>query len=524
MKKNYNPFKLLYRKFGLKKIIITLVSIICILLPSILAIFLHIDSNKMIEKNASDSLTVILYDKNGDELYRDQGKSENYSEDSLVGIFNVMKKNLVQTSKIPVGIDTSTPILAKMISNNSEESYTYYFSFAEGGSFCEYNGNTYKVQTSDSERFLASPFAEPLYASAIPPALNTADGDVVTPVYTSWKYKNLDNLFITATNIPTTSDVVTYHVTAGISIDFDKAPDKCVVKIFDDDTPIFSGNLNSASKLTLDSNTPLSVKIDAEWYKSEDCDSYGAISYNFYIIIHSRAEFSISADSIQKNGFTVLKATNITDISKLSFSSEQIQTVPKFNLIGETAYAVIPCISSDKEIAFTVSYGVSTKTFSVFTDKTSAIENSLIANSANALGFSPSSISANFECPIFFFGTRISPADNGFVLKSFFGENEYAYKNTYEFLSGSGASVNAICGGKVSKIGESSLLGNYAVIDVGLGLSLIYSNLSSLDVSEGDFMAAGGIVGKTGYVSNSTEGFSLILIFDGTILDPNVLF
>ena len=165
MKKTYNPFKLLYKKFGLKKIIITLVSIICILFPSILAIFLHIDSNKMLEKNASDSLTVILYDQNGDELYRDQGKSENYSEDSLVGIFNVMKKNLIQTSKIPVGIDTSTPLLVKMISNNSEESYTYYFSFAEGGSFCECNGNSYKVQASDSERFLASPFAEPLYIS-----------------------------------------------------------------------------------------------------------------------------------------------------------------------------------------------------------------------------------------------------------------------------------------------------------------------------------------------------------------------
>ena len=78
MKKTYNPFKLLYRKFGLKKIIIALVAVIFIFLPSILAIFLHIDSNKMLEKNASDSLTVIVYDKDGNELYYEQGKTENY--------------------------------------------------------------------------------------------------------------------------------------------------------------------------------------------------------------------------------------------------------------------------------------------------------------------------------------------------------------------------------------------------------------------------------------------------------------
>lgn len=524
MKKTYNPFKLLYRKFGLKKIIIALVAVIFIFLPSILAIFLHIDSNKMLEKNASDSLTVIVYGKDGNELYYEQGKTENYSEDSLVGIFNVMRKNLVQTQKIPSGIDTSSSLTVKMISDTSEEIFIYYFSFAEGGSFCEWNGNSYKVQADDSERFLASPFAESLYANAIPPTLNTADGDAIIPVYTSWKYKNVDNLFITANNIPLAENVETYHVTSGISIDFDKSPDKCVVRIFDEEKTIFSGNISDVSKLTLDSNTPLSVKIDAEWYKSDGSDSYGTVSYDFYIIIHSRAEFSISSDSIQKNGFTILKATNITDLSKLSFSSEQIKTVPKFNLIGETAYAVIPCLSSDKKITFTVSYGVSIRTFSVSVDKIDSIENVALAHSANILGFSPSEIKANFDCPIFIFGTRISPTDNGFELKSSFGKKESAYKNVYELINDTGVSIGAVCGGKVSTTGTSSAFGNYAIVDVGLGLSLVYSNLSSLDVSDGDFIAAGEVIGKSGHISNDSEGFSLTLVFDGIILDPNVLF
>ena len=109
-------------------------------------------------------------------------------------------------------------------------------------------------------------------------------------------------------------------------------------------------------------------------------------------------------------------------------------------------------------------------------------------------------------------------------MKSSFGKNESAYKNVYKLIDNTGVSIGAVCGGKISATGTSSAFGNYAIVDVGLGLSLVYSNLSSLDVSDGDFIAAGDVIGKSGHISSDSEGFSLTLVFDGIILDPNVLF
>ncbi len=520
-----NPFKLLYRKFGTKKIVITVVAVFMILSPSILALLLLSDSNEANAKNSSDALTVVMYSHEHEELYREQGKSENYSETSLVGMFNVMKRNLSPINKIPSGTDMSHPIYVDMISDTKTESFTYYFSFAEGGSFCEWNNDSYSVDTFDSERFLSSVFAETLYTNAIPPILTSADGDEILPSQISWNYKNTDSLYIRAEKIPLATTTATYHITSGVSLDFSEIPSFCFVQILDDDTLLFEGSLEDAERLTLDSNTPLSLKISAEWQKAEGCNCFGSAVYEFDVVIHSRAEFSVSSESIAKNGFTVLTATNIADPSRLSFSSEQLDFTPRFVLVNDTAYTLIPCTVTSDTLSFTVKYGVSSKTFNLEVTKANSPENALLTKYANKLGIDPDSIPSVLEDSDFLLGACISPLNIGFTLSDTFGENHTSYYSFMnEYSGGVGTSVASVCGGKVLSVGNSSSLGNYAVVDIGLGLSLVYSNLSCIDVSEGDFLAANENIGKTGNLRLGGNGFGLLLVFDGIILDPNLLF
>ena len=100
----------------------------------------------------------------------------------------------------------------------------------------------------------------------------------------------------------------------------------------------------------------------------------------------------------------------------------------------------------------------------------------------------------------------------------------YTYKNKYECSDGARISVSAVSGGRVSFVGSSASLGNFAVVDVGLGLSLIYSDFSCVDVSVGELVAVGDSLGKTGTLANNSSGFSLMLVFDGQILNPSILF
>ena len=178
-------------------------------------------------------------------------------------------------------------------------------------------------------------------------------------------------------------------------------------------------------------------------------------------------------------------------------------------------------------VSFTITYGVSSRTFNLTVSNRAAPSGSDIMSSCTHFGIDLSYIPSDFNSPTFLFGSRFSPVNKGFILKQGFGETVgkyYAYQNRYEYSESKGISVASVSGGRVSSVGSSAALGNYAVVDIGLGLSLIYSDLHCVDVSVGELVAVGDNLGKTGVLSDGGEGFSLMLVFDGRILDPNILF
>ena len=522
-----NPFKALYKRFGLRKLILIVVAVFVILLPSILAAYLIINS-EINDTVSSNELTVVMYSSDNEELFRETENEDIDEEESLVDIFSIMQENLIEIDSIPTDVSTSNPIHIEMISGDVTDRLTYYFLTTREKNYCLWNDKAYEVFPRDSKRFFTSRYAELLYKSATPPQLITVDGEPIIPHSAKWYFRNVDEKYVEASGISFSDRLISYDITGGLSLTFSSLPDSCTVSVYEAGQQIFIGSLDEAQKIILHSDIPLSVNISAVWNYDGDQDYYGNVIYDFNVIIHSRAEFSVSSDTIQKNGFTVFKATNIIDLSRLSFSCDELSFIPKFHAIGTTVYAVIPYTESndDQTLEFTATYGASSQSFSIAIIGKELPSNADIVLSAKSSGAIPNT-TPDYHSPIFLFGDRVSPTSNEFSIHNRYGDlvnEKYTYCNTYKYSGVNSALVSAVCGGKVTEVGSSHSLGNYAVVDIGLGLSLVYSDMSVTDDSVGDLLSVGDPLGKVGVISENTSGFSLMLIFDGAVLDPNVLF
>lgn len=67
-----------------------------------------------------------------------------------------------------------------------------------------------------------------------------------------------------------------------------------------------------------------------------------------------------------------------------------------------------------------------------------------------------------------------------------------------------GTSINAYRDGTVTKVGWTDSYGNYIIIDHGGGLETYYIHLSGFDVSNGDSVTAGQLIGQMGKTGSAT--------------------
>jgi murein DD-endopeptidase MepM/ murein hydrolase activator NlpD len=84
------------------------------------------------------------------------------------------------------------------------------------------------------------------------------------------------------------------------------------------------------------------------------------------------------------------------------------------------------------------------------------------------------------------------------------------------------ANVYSLNIGRVTYTGYAAHLGNFAVVDHGMGIATWYCHLSSIDCSVGDVVAKGELIGKcgNGIMLESTGTMLLCTVYD-TIVDPD---
>ena len=93
-----------------------------------------------------------------------------------------------------------------------------------------------------------------------------------------------------------------------------------------------------------------------------------------------------------------------------------------------------------------------------------------------------------------------------------------------DFMIYQGTDVPALNNGMIIAAGQSAYLGNYVVVDHGLGLRTWYCHLSEISVSVGDTVSTGQAVGRSGNSGFTTgSGVYLICTIGNTAISPYTL-
>jgi len=91
----------------------------------------------------------------------------------------------------------------------------------------------------------------------------------------------------------------------------------------------------------------------------------------------------------------------------------------------------------------------------------------------------------------------------------------------YDLATTEAANVPAANAGRVLHAGDLGIYGNCVIVDHGLGLVSLYGHLSRIDVKEGDAVARGGVLGRsgrTGLAGGDHLHFAILL--GDTYVDP----
>ena len=518
-----------------KKILISILLVLLIFIPSFL-----IALNYFSEKDATtgDEITVSVY--SGDELlFSDSETRQNALPTSLVSIFDSILNGLTEISSKQADASSATPLSITHTFKDYTTSYTCYF-FTDGSDrnfLIRDNGEYYKISQSDALLFLSSPYAETLYPAAVAPKLYTSADDEVIPETADWFYKNASSKYIQATGTDISEEQLTYDMAGALGITFDTEPDECTIDVYKSGIIFEKIEGTDLSNITVTPGTVLNFKVTATWKQTQGSDFYGSIEYNFDAILRDRADFIVDKTSLHAGDFIVLACTNIIDYNKIEFSAKpDINFTPKYFESNGMVYALIPFSAdlSSGAYALSFTYGAASETINVFLSPADSANIILTSEkdryfaaytSTKALsGFEDilDAASESFYDYIYFDGAFVNYTEAGATEKYNFGttfnnsENTKSYTlrgTLFEFEAQSGAPIKAANNGRVINCGYSDHIGNFVVIEHGLGLKTIYGHLSAINVSIGDVVLKEQSIGRSGNINGADTDHLLILTY-----------
>ena len=543
--------------------VIAIIALI-VIIPTALAVFYgyFYDETNLLSSN---EIKIELYDKNNKLIFSEQTEESNVSSSTSAKTLYTIHTDKAETTDA-IQPDALPNFKLHIELSDHTEKYDCYFTDDHKSSFIKDSSkNVYSIPKDTYEKFLLSALSEGVYPQATPPELITGNGETVYPYEAKWYYQRLDKKFIEAKNVFISSSSDTYRIGGAINLSFEHQPDTCNVKIYGaEGDSIYNGTLQEVSFLTVEKGTTLTAHITATWKESKDLPFKGTLSYDFKIIVGDRSEFSVSSAEIYPGQFIIISATNVDDISKIIFSSKAkrdisdsdeteqafsklYQFVPTFIRDGDLARAIFPFPDGLPEytFSFTVSYGAAQQRFSIdilkstegTTHTISSAENNILAATSGAAkkelltlikGLSESS-------------KELTPWNDSFATPLEYGFTEgYSYKDTimcedsstsfksegneYVTTSTEGKAVPVLNTGKVVKIGTCDALGNYVVVDHGMGIRTWYCWLSDTNVLEGSVVAKGDSIGKSGNNGIlSSQGTVILCSVYDIFIDPNYI-
>jgi murein DD-endopeptidase MepM/ murein hydrolase activator NlpD len=547
--------------------LIAIPCLLAILIPTLFAVW-HVYFNNEDTHSEVNNVSVTLYDADGLRIENDTVLETNMSDSAFVDIFRSINSE-TKLDQIPA--DRIEKPNYKLAINHYPlyVEYQCYFTSDPATSYLCADDVYYSVDPETYVRFLNSEYSEAAYPESTPPTLRTKASNQILPSEVYWNYRKENGDMHRARSIDTAIKTQEFVMGGSISIDFEKLPDACSVRVTDSNGhEIYEGDFDQLAFITVKAGTLLNIKMSASWSRSEECDSYGRVDYDFRVMCKNYASFEISSTEVAPGEFVIISASDVesgasvtyslpeqadaennadsADKSALSTQEFLSSVTPVFSYSGDKATALlpIPYDTPSGTMTFSISSGAASKEFTitikerdagkeVTLTKSKKVINSVISDEALQEVYKLiTDISAKGTDKILFRGAFGSFESNGltrgfsygdrFIIGDVLNEKFTALGNDYTSAHFVDANVYSLNIGRVTYTGYAAHLGNFAVVDHGMGIATWYCHLSSIDCSVGDVVAKGELIGKcgNGIMLESTGTMLLCTVYD-TIVDPD---
>ena len=559
--------------------IIAIICLLAILIPTLIAIWqVYFKEND--DLASSDDISVMLYDGSGTLIAESSVSENSLNVSPLVDVFYNLFLSKTLPEIAPELSERKPNYKVSLSTGESTHNFSCYFTEDPEDSFIlDSDGKFYSLENDYYSMFLDMEFSEAAYSSATPPALTTKDGDVVIPHTANWSYRKLNGSVDISESYTTSSSRSTYSASGSIGLSFSTAPDFCSVTVTDIlGKSIYLGDLAGLSTITAQAGDRLKFSIEAEWNDANDADSFGKMKYSFDMLCKNLATFSISSTEVSSGEYFIVTAFDIEEGATPTFTPDTSidnaanifnytgdsapndylsyidaldfieDFTPSFFKDGDSLKAIVPIPFNTPtgDFTFTLASGVATSTHTVKVNARK--EASLISVSADTesatLALAKKSagdvidliekVSEDSADTLFARDRFLSMLDLNFTREYSYGDRFIlgeevvpkftALGNAYLTSEAGGKSVCAVNIGVVIATGSTEHLGKFIAVDHGLGILTWYCNLSDLNVREGDIVAKGDAIGKSG--SNTLldgNGVLLLCSVKGTLIDPSVI-
>ena len=542
--------------------LIAIPCLLAILIPTILAVWhVYFKDEKLFDAH---DVTATLYN-NENKVISTETVTESYVEGSFLINMLTSLSTGKELSLPPENIASEPNYRIFIDYGNNTVDYDCYFSSSPSTSYLSHDGKYFGVSEEHYADFLNSSYSEAAYPESTPPALMTKQGDTILPSNAYWQYKKLDGEIKRALELDTAAKSQRYEMSGSISLEFAKLPDVCSVTVTDSEgTLIYEGDLDRLSYITATAGSLLHIDISASWARAENSLSHGIVEYSFDVICKNYATFDVSVNVAHPGEFITLAVYDIEQGSKVIYApiadiadqgepageitaQKAIESIsPIFSYSEGNAYAFLPIPYGTPagEIRFTLSSGAATKEFTVTVIDTPTSDVITLTKSKKVINNAISDTALNELIHVM---TAIEPKSTASALfrgnfTSFDGEFSRAYSYGDHFIIGDvlneefasfgndyvstlkDASVSALNVGRVIYTGQAIHLGNFVVVDHGMGLATWYCHLSSIDCAEGDVLAKGETLGKCGSgIFLDDSGLLLLCSINGEFIDPDLI-
>lgn len=493
---------------------------IAICIPSIVAI-VYYSQNKNGEFVTNAANTLTLKDTDGETYTFEKGKTDN--DTAIIELFLKMEENAQKCVSIPDSVATSPSFTATYKVADRETKYEYYLSRgADNAYFLDYSGNAYQIAEADAAEFLATPYAASIYSESKMPTMTLGGQYRARPIAAQWMYKNSSGEFVATDVTSRLSDGSdSYSLEGGIAMEFTKEPDNFKIKVTSGADVIFDDLYENIGSLHIEPGVKVTVEAEAKWYQDEERDYYGEMTYKFSATVAEGAEFYPGVTSAQVGEFVSITGVNISDPSKITFTSEpDIGYTPTFVTDEDNTKYVRALVPFDVNLTagtykFTLGYSGVVQEISFELKARTINTRAHDVDAATAAMYYTDAAIANFEADTASAAAKITSKklwDGYFLQGEGLGDITMGYGHIrtiaslnasynhtgVDFSAAAGKDVQASNGGVVVYAGITELTGYTVVIDHGFGLKTWYYHMSENTVKVGDEVKRGDVIGKTG--------------------------